>query len=200
MLPEERKEKILNELARSGFISVNELTSRLNISISTVRRDLIELEEEGVVLRTPGGARYAEHNLVLEAAADYRAVHNISEKQRIGAMTAELVADTGCMILDAGTTTLEVARHLKPSQPLRVITDSVEIAYELRNRDNVTVLVTGGIMNPEAYNMYGGFAEQMLRSMHAQVCVMGVIGLTVQEGANKARYRSSCRKTEDAGD
>lgn len=185
MLPEERKEKITNELARSGFVSVNELTRRLNISLSTVRRDLIELEEDGVILRTRGGARYAEQKLVLEAPADDRAVSHITQKQRIGAKAAELVENMGCMILDAGTTTLEVARSLYPSQPLRVITDSVEIAYELRNRDNVTVLVTGGIMNSEAYNMYGGFAEQMLRSMHAQVCVMGAVGLTVQEGLTK---------------
>lgn len=185
MLPEERKEKIVNELARNEFLSINELTRRLKISISTVRRDLIELEEEGVILRTRGGAKHAEHKLVLEAGADYRAVHNIDEKRRIGAKAAELTANMGCLILDAGTTTLEVARHLRPTQPLRVITDSVEIAYELRNRENVSVLVTGGIMNSEAYNLYGVFAEQMLRSMHAQVCVMGAIGLTTREGLTK---------------
>jgi len=157
----------------------------LNISISTVRRDLIELEEDGVILRTRGGARCASHKLVLEADVTKRAVHNIDEKRRIGAKAAELVMDSGCLILDGGTTTLEVARHLKPRKPLRVITDSIEIAYELRDRENVTVLVTGGILKPEAYNLYGGFAEHMLRSMHAQVCVMGVIGLTIQEGLTK---------------
>lgn len=185
MLPEQRKEKIVNELVKSGFASANDLTRRLKISISTVRRDLIELEEAGVILRTRGGARLAQHKLMLEAGANFRAVHNIDKKQRIGARAAELVADMGCLILDAGTTTLEVARHLKPNRPLRVITDSVEIAYELRNRENITVLVTGGIMNSEAYNLYGGFAELMLKSMHAQACVMGAIGITVHEGLTK---------------
>ena len=185
MLADLRKEKIRRELAQNGILSVHELTKRLKISPSTVRRDLIELEEEGEILRTLGGARYGQHTLVLDADARTRAVHNIEQKERIGAKAAAMVMDAGCLILDAGTTTLEVARHLNPTKSLRVITDSIEIAYELRNRENVSVLVTGGILNSDAYNLYGGFAEQMLRSMHAQVCVMGAIGVTAKEGLTK---------------
>lgn len=185
MLADLRKERIRRELAENGILSVHELTKRLKISPSTVRRDLIELEEEGEILRTRGGARYGKHTLVLDADARSRAVRSIEQKERIGAKAAEMVMDAGCLILDAGTTTLEVARHLNPTKPLRVITDSVEIAYELRNRETVNVLVTGGILNSDAYNLYGSFAEQMLQSMHAQVCVMGAIGLTAQEGLTK---------------
>lgn len=93
--------------------------------------------------------------------------------------------NSGCIILDTGTTTLEVAKCLKPSKNLRVITDSLEIAYELKDRENITVLISGGILNHNSYNMYGTFGEYMLSNMHAQICVMGATGLTIREGLTK---------------
>lgn len=185
IIPAERHERIKSELEKDGFVSVNELADRLGISISTVRRDLIDLERQGVVIRTRGGAGLAGHELALEPGRSSRAVQHISEKQKIGRKAAELVEDSGCIILDTGTTTMEVARQLKPKHPLRVITDSIEIAYELADRENVTVLVTGGILMPGAYGLRGSFGEYMLNSMHAQVCVMGAIGLTLREGLTK---------------
>lgn len=185
MIPAERHERIKSELKKSGFASVNELAERLGISISTVRRDLIDLENEGVVIRSRGGAGLAGHNLTLPQAQSSRAEKHISQKQKIGKRAAELIENSGCAILDAGTTNLEVARFLKPKKPLRIITDSIEIAYELRDRENVTVLVTGGILRSDSYNLYGGFGEYMLNSMHAQACVMGASGLTMREGLTK---------------
>lgn len=185
MIQAERRERIQKEIAANGFISINKLAERLNISLSTVRRDLIDLEEEGLVVRSRGGASLAGHELVLEAVASSRAVQHTEEKIRIAEKAVDLVSEAGCIILDSGTTTLEIAKRLKPQQSLRVITDSVEIAYELRDRDNVSVLVTGGLLKPGSYNMYGGFAEHMLQSMHAQICVMGAIGISIREGLTK---------------
>lgn len=185
MIPAERLEKIKTEIENNGFVSVAELSKRLGISISTVRRDLIDLESEGLVVRTRGGAGLAGHELSLETARSARAEEHSSQKEKIGQKAAELIENSGCIILDAGTTTLEVAKYLRPKVPLRVITDSIEIAYELRDRENVVVLITGGIMRPDSYNLYGGFAEQMLSSMHAEVCVMGAIGLSLREGLTK---------------
>jgi len=185
MIPAERHERIKSELEKNGFASVNELAERLGISISTVRRDLIDLENEGIVIRSRGGAGLAGHKLSLPAAQSSRAEQHITQKHKIGRKAAELIENSGCAILDAGTTTLEVARCLKPRKPLRIITDSIEIAYELRDRENVTVLVTGGILRNESYNLYGGFGEYMLNAMHAQVCVMGASGLTLREGLTK---------------
>lgn len=185
MIPAERLEKIKSELEKSGFISVGELSKRLGISLSTVRRDLIDLENDGIIVRSRGGAGLVGHELSLEATRSTRAEEHTSQKQKIGMKAAELIENCGCIIIDAGTSTLEVAKYLRPKEPLRVITDSIEIAYELKDRENVVVLVTGGIMRPDSHNLYGGFAEQMLSSMHAQVCVMGAIGLSLREGLTK---------------
>lgn len=181
----ERYQKIKLELENYGFVSINELAERIGISASTVRRDLIDMEKEDFLVRTRGGAKILSPEFTLAKVQSYRAVQCIKEKQKIGQKAAELIEDSGCIILDAGTTTLEVARHLKPKNMLRVITDSIEIAYELKDRENMTVLVTGGILSTGSYNMYGSFGEHAMSNMHAQVCVMGATGITLREGLTK---------------
>lgn len=185
MIQAERKQNIKNAIENSGFVSAGDLARELGISLSTVRRDFIELEKEGVIVRTRGGAGYSAHNLVLSPAATSRASQHMDEKGRIAQKAAELIVNAGCIVLDTGTTTLEVARRLYPEKPLRIITDSIEIAYELRGRENITILVTGGILHPFSYGLYGGFGEEMLAKMHAQICVMGAIGLSLKEGLTK---------------
>lgn len=195
MIPAARKQEILNIVTAREFISAGDLAEDLTISLSTVRRDLIELEEEGLIVRTRGGASTTKHNLALDSGLSKRAVENHDEKIRIAKKASELVSDAGCIILDAGTTTLEVARNLFPKNVLRVITDSVEIAYELRNRENVIVIMTGGMLNQGTCNLYNGMGEEFLKSMHAQVCVMGAIGFSLKGGLTKHEIESlSLRK------
>jgi DeoR/GlpR family transcriptional regulator of sugar metabolism len=185
LIQAERHKKIQSELEKNGFVSVSELSDRLGISVSTVRRDLIDLEKMGLAVRTRGGAGQAGHELTIVAEESSRAARHAEQKQKIGARAAVMVENSGCIVLDAGTTTLEFAKRLKPKKPLRVITDGLQIAYELRDRENVIVLLTGGILKPDLNNLYGEFAEKMLSHMHAQVCVMGAIGLSHREGLTK---------------
>lgn len=185
MIPAARKENIKNAIENRGFISAGELAHKLGISLSTVRRDLIELEKEGAIIRTRGGAGYSAHNLVLSPAATLRANQHTDEKLSIAQKAVELIENAGCIVIDNGTTTLEIAKQLFPENPLRVITDSVEIAYELRGRENITTLVTGGIIHPQSYSIYGSFGEEMLKKMHAQICVMGATGFSIKEGLTK---------------
>jgi len=195
IIPAARKQEILNIVTNAEFISAGNLAENLNISLSTVRRDLIELEEEGLIVRTRGGASTTKHNLALDTGLNMRSVEKQEEKSRIGKKASELISDAGCIILDAGTTTLEVARNLYPKKVLRVITDSIEIAYELRNRDNVIVIMTGGLLRQGTCNLYDGLGEEFLKSMHAQICVMGAIGFSLKSGLTKHEIESlSLRK------
>lgn len=187
MLPAERRERILNALQATRFLSVAQLARRTGSSESTIRRDLAELEREGLIVRTRGGAGIATGagGFSGEMSKDARSQHRAEQKAAIGRAAARLVEDVGTVILDAGTTTLEVARALNPSQKLRVVTDSLDIAWELRDRENVTVILSGGILRKGAYNLYGSMAEQAMAGLHAQLCVMGCSGLTLEEGLTK---------------
>lgn len=185
MLPAQRRELLLAELQKDRFVTVNELVQRLNSSLSTVRRDLAELEREGIIVRTHGGAGLAGDALPEDMSGAVRAQKHPTEKQLIGRTAAELIDGMGAVILDAGTTTLEVARALYPSRPMRVVTDSLEIAWELKDRTNVTVILTGGIVRQGSYNLLGSLAEQAVMGLHAQVCVMGCTGLSPEQGLTK---------------
>lgn len=190
MIPAARKQEILNMVVSEEFISAVALAEALDSSLSTVRRDLIELEEEGLIIRTRGGASAVQRGLALDSGASTRAGANSAQKSAIGKKAAELICEAGCVVLDAGTTTLEVARHLHPKKTLRVVTDSVEIAYELRNRENVIVVVTGGVLRQGTCNLYDGMGEEFIKSMHAQVCVMGAIGFSLKGGLTKHEIES----------
>ena len=185
MLPAQRRDRILSEVHKDRFISVLDLAQRLSVSLSTVRRDLVDLEREGVIVRTHGGAALVGRGLPEEMSEKVRAQQRTEQKRAIARAAAPLIEGSGTAILDTGTTTLEVARHLNPKEHLRIVTDSVEIAWELRDRENITVILTGGVMRKNAYNLFGTLAEQALMGLHAQVCVMGCSGLTLEEGLTK---------------
>lgn len=185
MLPLQRREHILTELHKERFLSVADLAQRLSASISTIRRDLVELEREGVAVRTHGGAGLTGGWQPEEIARAVRAEKRVGQKEAIGRAAARLLTEVGTVILDAGTTTMEVARNLHPTDHLRVVTDSLDIAWELKDRENVTVILTGGILRAGAYNLFGPTAEQSIMTLHAEVCVMGCTGLTVEDGLFK---------------
>lgn len=185
MLPAQRREMLLAELHKDRFLTVTELVQRLGSSLSTVRRDLADLEREGVIVRTHGGAGLAGSALPEDMSGAARAAQHPTEKQLIGRAAAQLIGTMGTVIIDSGTTTLEVARALEPSQPLRVVTDSLEIAWELRDRANVMVIMTGGVVRPGAYNLYGPQAEQAMLGLHTQACVMGATGISPDQGLTK---------------
>lgn len=187
MLPVERRERILSALEAARFLSVKQLAHRTGASESTIRRDLAELEREGLIVRTRGGAGISSGvgGISAEMSKAARSQKRAAEKAAIGRTAARLVEAVSTVILDAGTTTLEVARALRPQERLRVVTDSLDIAWELRDRENVTVILTGGILRKGAYNLYGSMAEQALAGLHAELCVMGCSGLTLKEGLTK---------------
>lgn len=186
MLPAERQEIICKEMEKNKYISIGELVKILDTSISTIRRDLIELESEGKIQRTHGGAIVLGsqfRNVEMNYAS--RSEYHIDDKDRIGEETAKLIQDESCIVLDTGTTTLAVAKYLNPSKLLRVITDSIDIANTLRYKDNIDVVFIGGVLKSDAGNVYGQIAINSLSGLHCGACVVGVSGLTLKEGLTK---------------
>jgi DeoR family fructose operon transcriptional repressor len=97
----QQREQKKDAIKSAGFVSASELATRFNSSLSTVRRDLIELENEGLIVRTRGGGQNAP-NLVLSAAATSRAPQHSDEKARIARKAVEFIAEAGCIVLDGG--------------------------------------------------------------------------------------------------
>jgi len=181
MLKVERQERILRFIKENKRATVAELSKLFGVSEATIRRDLEELDKQGVIKRAHGGA------VVVERAAPeppiiQRMTENIEEKRRIGQAAAELVRDGETVFLGSGTTTMEVARNLVDRNDLTVITNALNIANLLAGKPNITVIVVGGLLRHSELSMIGHITEQVLKELHADKVIMGMRAISVQEG------------------
>jgi DeoR/GlpR family transcriptional regulator of sugar metabolism len=179
MLTEERRQLMLERLEREGKLVAAELSSSLAVSPDTVRRDLRELAEAGLLRRVHGGA--------LPAAVGARpyAVRRDQApiaKAAIARATVRLLRSGQVIVLDSGTTTLEVARHLRPDLDATVITNSPPIAVALAEHPRVEVSVLGGMLEKTAHALVGAATIEALRSVRADVLVLGVCSLHPEFG------------------
>ena len=179
MLTEERRQLILERLAEDGKVVVADLSSSLVVSLDTVRRDLQELSDAGLVRRVHGGA------LPPAVGARPYAVRRDqapAAKAAIAIATARLLHDGQVIVLDAGTTTLEVARHLPAGLRATVITNSPPIAAVLADHPTVEVGMTGGMLDKGAQALVGAATVEALRAVRADVAVLGICSLHPEIG------------------
>jgi DeoR/GlpR family transcriptional regulator of sugar metabolism len=167
--------KIRAMLESQGFVDLTTLCRELRSSESTVRRDLIALQEEGVLTRVHGGAMAVRSPGALDFAGLARRM--VKEKRRIATATAALIEDGQTLILDGGSTVAGVARELL-DRSLHVVTNSLPIAEILGEARRVDVTLTGGQLDPAFGVMLGPLCEQMLGSLAVDVAVMGIGGVT----------------------
>ncbi|MDG1893377.1 MAG: DeoR/GlpR family DNA-binding transcription regulator [Fuerstiella sp.] len=177
MITDERRTRILQIAEESGFVSLQRLVSAVGASESTVRRDLEFLDAQGHLHRTRGGAAYAGDSL---ADFDVRQNRASLEKRRIAQRTAELISEGETVLLDGGTTTLEVAKNLN-GKTLQVVTNSLPIASQLMNQPKVELIFIGGYVYPKTGVALGDQAISALKNINVSRLVMSAGGVT-QDG------------------
>jgi DeoR family transcriptional regulator, aga operon transcriptional repressor len=173
----------LDLVDQNGQVTVGDLVKRFSISAVTVRSDLDALADIGALVRSHGGAVRR-----LDATQDYplrtkETLHH-AEKVRIGEAAAKLVHPGETIILDSGTTTAEIARHLKKLklQSVTVITNALNIAIELMNCPGVSLIMIGGLMRPVSSSFVGPQAEAMMNEFHADRLFLAVDGFDLENG------------------
>ncbi|MBO0701871.1 MAG: DeoR/GlpR transcriptional regulator [Candidatus Dormibacteraeota bacterium] len=171
---------ILEQLAEHGTIRVVDLARRLRVSPMTVRRDLEELERRHLLTRTHGGA--VTRSVVYELPLRSRSTAHIEEKRRIAAAAAGLVAEGAVIGLTGGTTTTEVARALIERESLTVVTNALNIAWELAVHRHIKLVLTGGVVRTSSYELGGPLAEETLSRLNLDLVFLGVDGLDVRHG------------------
>lgn len=173
-----RQAKIRQMLESNDFVDLETFCGELKTSESTIRRDLIALEQEGVVRRVYGGAMAAQVPSNSHAL-DYRhqSMRMQQEKMRIALVAADLVEDGQTVILDGGSTVAAVARELT-AKSLHVMTNSLPIAEVFADARQIELTLTGGYLYPRLRAMVGPFCEHMLNAIRADVLIMGVAGVT----------------------
>lgn len=182
MLLRERHDRILDSL-RAGGLTVRDLATTLQVSESTIRRDLERLDRAGALTRTYGGA-------LLTARADANAnttddgrvegafdsERNSDEKSRIAAAAAELVEDGSVIVLDIGTTTPLIARALR-DRPITVITSNLAVVDELRDDSEVDLVVLGGVLRRNYRSLVGPLTEWALGQLSADLVFLSCTGV-----------------------
>jgi DeoR/GlpR family transcriptional regulator of sugar metabolism len=181
ILSSERRDRILDVLDRHGAVKLSTLHETLGFSEATLRRDLQQLESEGLLRRTYGGAMRLKPETALELSVHDKAAICAAEKQAIGRAAAGLVAPGDVIALNGGTTTVQVARALRQMPRLRLVTNSIGVATELAAQPNVEVTVTGGTLRG-SLELYGPQAEQTLQQLYVHTAFLGVDGLTIRQG------------------
>lgn len=183
LLGEERRRGIVKLLGEYGRVTVDGLVGSFRVSAVTIRADLEELAGKGLLVRSHGGAipppsPQQEYPLQLK-----KTLHH-AEKVRIGRAAAQLVQPRQTVILDGGTTTAEVARALKQTNPeaLTVITHALDIASELGGSPNISLIMIGGVFRYISRSCVGPPAERMIADLHADHFFLAVDGMDLEGG------------------
>lgn len=178
MLIAERHSRLQQLLAQRGMAGLETLAEELGVSISTVRRDLEQLEKSGAITRTHGGAIYTGDRdaNTRPYAFDQRLNFRTEPKQRIAQAAAKLVKAGETILLDGGTTTYHLARELV-GRSLQIVTNSLPIADLFVNDEHVELVLTGGLLYPRYAVLLGPVAEKTLQSIHASTLFLSVAGI-----------------------
>jgi len=168
----QRLEAIRQELLRADEVSIDELAGQFRVSGMTVRRDLELLESRGDVVRTHGGAALAKR-LTFEFSFREKRNRNNGQKSRIARQAAGYIKDGQVVILDTGTTTLEIARQLMGRKNVTVITTSLAIVSALQFAAGVRTVLLGGFLRGGSPDLHGPLTEQNVEMFRADIAFMG---------------------------
>lgn len=179
---QQRLNTLLELVSTRGHVSIGDVVETLGVSAATARRDIGELADQRLVTRTHGGA--SALGSAYELPLRYKITRNADAKLAIARAAAELVSPGETVAVNGGTTTTEVARaigrrpDLAADSSMTVVTNALNIAYELSIRPNVSIVVTGGTARSQSFELVGPLSEGVLSRINIDVAILGIDGLT----------------------
>lgn len=180
MLTEKRQQLILDFLTENDIVTISELMEPLKASESTIRRDLKNLENQGLLARVHGGAKKTPH-LGFEATMAEKEEKFHQQKVQIAKFCAELLDEEDVVYLDAGTTTIEMIQFIPQDLPIKVVTNSVKHAALLIDRQIETIIL-GGMIKISTNATLGSTAIQQLRELRFSKAFLGMNGAELEAG------------------
>ncbi|WP_426700190.1 transcriptional repressor AgaR [Rhodanobacter sp. Col0626] len=180
LLVGERRRLIVELVERQGRATVEELANKFGTSAVTIRADLDALARNSAIVRSHGGALPSANDTPL----NIKETRWHAQKLRIGQAAARMIQDGETIILDSGSTTVEIARQIRQTkfESLTVITNALNIAMELSGLSQVRVMMLGGMLRQTSYSLVGPDAEQALAKLSADRLFLGVDGLDPEVG------------------
>lgn len=176
-----RRDQILLYIKEKGSATIAEMAESFDVSEMTIRRGLSQLEESGLVIRTPGGAMAAPSGSMEKSFLD-RAARMAQAKDAIGREAARLVKDGETVVLDSGTTTRYVARYLAQRKEITIVTPSLAALEELAGSTSIDVRLTGGLYRRSGHDLTGSMVNEYLGGIYADKVFFGAAALSFEKG------------------
>lgn len=200
LYPEERLARIVDIITDRKKVDVDELVQTFQVTGATIRADLRELHRRGLIARTHGGAVLVNEVLpgvatVPDPAYRDRIQNNRDYKVAIGELAATLIDDDDSVFVDDGSTTLQVMKALDPEMRITVLTNGIDICYELLRHPKAQIYATGGSLNKEDFSFSGNVAQEVAVRFNASKAVLGASGVSVERGiATPSEEKSALKR------
>jgi DeoR family galactitol utilization operon repressor len=182
----DRKQKIMDLLASDNTISTKKLSSILGVSPVTIRSDLKDLADKGVLMRKYGGAIPQFHTSVMQ-----RQKTMTEEKNRIGREAASMVSDGDTIMIEVGTTIASFCKHLMGKHDLKVVTNSTLVLPYARMNSHMQLIIVGGYFHPFTESFLGPTAVSQLNTFHVKLAFIGCDGFSFEKGLTSHSVESA---------
>ena len=177
-----RHEKLIALVEEKGLISTSELANQLTVSRATIQRDLDLLQKQKRIIRNHGGAKALTKPTVEDVPLSKRRLSHREEKTRIAAAALDYIIEGETIYLHSGTTTFELAVKLRALQNLTILTNDLDIAYEVINNSTNNLIVAGGVRKKLSSTLIGYFTEQMLEQFYVDKAFISVDAVYIEAG------------------
>ena len=177
----ERIDSILEYIKENKYAKIADLSDRYGVSKVTIRRDINELEAQGKIIVAHGGVSAIEERYSYEIPYVHKSEINKEAKERIGKCAAKLINDNDIVILDSGSTTLEIAKRIS-SKNVTIITNDIKISMEIALKSNINTIVTGGKIEKDVYTLTGCDTIEYFRKLRVNKVFLGGDALDFEFG------------------
>jgi DeoR family transcriptional regulator of aga operon len=178
----ERRKNILHQINETGQVFVQELSKQFKVSEVTVRNDLEQLEKKNMLIRARGGAMKIERGVGIDYRLSEKDKLHSEEKARIGKKAIQLINEHDTIILDSGTTTMEIAKNLDQINDITVICNAMNIIGHLIQLKNINLIMPGGYLRKNSLSLAGPLAEKNLQNLFVDKVFIGVDGFDTRHG------------------
>ncbi|MBS7576080.1 MULTISPECIES: DeoR/GlpR family DNA-binding transcription regulator [unclassified Enterococcus] len=175
-----RREFILDYLNEHHSLKINQLVEELDVTRETLRKDLYDLEEEGLIRKTHGGAVLSQK--INESAYEKRRNEQSNEKKVIAKLAAEMIENGDTVYLDYGTTIYALAQEIKKMKNITVVTNSIPIITLLMPSEDIEIIVPGGMLRRNEGSLYGDMAYNNLKDIFVTIGFFGCAGISANVG------------------
>lgn len=181
MFLEERLEKILKIVSEKDRLTVKEASSLLGVSNDTIRRDIIKLVKNNLVMRTHGGI-VSKSNILFDPALEERVIEHKEEKELIATQASSMINDSEVIILNAGTTTERIVKYLSNVKNLIILTNALNIAINTIRYSNIETIIIGGNVRKGNLSIIGPDSINMIKNYHAEKLFIGISAISIERG------------------